>query len=143
MSRVCDKKVKLSLTHSPRLSGGGNSADEAQSARDVSDKSSVIHTADREAPRCRPTNAHVMYCQVARLGGRWLWCFALANHKFRTRQEGSDFQELIIRTSEFRKSRLCCSVALLAATSDWNVCLHLRGDHQISCRSYVMLIDTQ
>lgn len=47
-----------------------------------------------------------------------------------------------VRTSEFRKSQLCRSVAPLAATSDlFNVSLHLRGKHQTFCRSYVMLVD--
>lgn len=67
---------------------------------------SVIH----KAPS-RPTEAHVMYCQVARRGDRWLWYFALANHKIRTQQEGSDFQERLLQ-SEHQSSGSHSCVAL-------------------------------
>lgn len=90
-----------------REGGPGRTGQRAPwSSSERSERRSVIRGA-----RSRPTEAHVMYCQVARRGDRWLWYFALANHKIRTQQEGSDFQERLLQ-SEHQSSGSHSRVAL-------------------------------
>lgn len=137
------KRSNISLSHSPRLSGGRTSLDEAESwwtsSVEVSDERPVIHRGPKVSAHQR--TRHVLSGSLAgrQMARVFCSCESQISHSAgRLRFSRADPS---VRTSEFRKSQLCRPVAPLTATSDlFNVSLHLRRKRQTLCRSYVMLV---
>lgn len=129
------KRSNISLSHSSRLSGGRTWLDEAESTVDIFSwglRRAFSHPQGRSRGPKMSAHQRPRHVLSGSLAGRQMAlvfcsCESQISHsagRLRFSRAGPS-----VRTSEFRKSQLCRSVAPLAATSDlFNVSLHLRGE---------------